>query len=137
MNYLTLLRSLSTEKVIGESSLPPKLPEPGFVGFVGTRGGPKNNSQDSLPGLIPDLTAALESSCLHDFRYALTLGRLQICGNCLHFTAGQEPNPAGHCTHYDADTEPFIPFDCPAYCPGDKPLAPAYMPHSTTQRDFP
>lgn len=66
---------------------------------------------------------------LADFRAALVLGRLVVCGNCAHFGRGAELAGLGHCRQFDAESWPFVPFVCSGFTVGPRPIAPAYLPH--------
>lgn len=71
---------------------------------------------------------ASDAKVLTDFRAALLLGKLIVCGNCLHFTPGTEPGGPGHCRQFGTETWPFVPFICSGFTVSPTPLAPAYLP---------
>ena len=65
---------------------------------------------------------------LADFRTALVLGRLVVCGNCANFEPGAELDGLGHCRQFTRETWPLVPFICGAFVVSPKPIAPAYLP---------
>jgi hypothetical protein len=57
--------------------------------------------------------SARASQTLAHFREALLLSRLDLCGNCSHYTFGPDPAAAGACTiHGDGLLAFVMPFDC-------------------------
>jgi len=70
----------------------------------------------------------LNPNLLADFRTALVLGRLVVCGNCASFDRGAELAGLGHCRQFGRETWPLVPFICGAFMVSPKPIAPAYLP---------
>ena len=73
--------------------------------------------------------AQAASPVLDDFRQALVLGRLHVCGNCSRYTFGQDPAGAGTCSvHGDGLLAFAMPFDCRDFEVSPTPTAPSYLP---------
>ena len=68
------------------------------------------------------------AALLTDFRTALVLGRLVVCGNCARFEPGSVPDGLGHCRQFGRETWPLVPFICGAFLVSPRPIAPAYLP---------
>ena len=105
-----------------------------FAGFAGTThshfrnyGTPPDLAVDSIKGrqskFSPDtespkherrdaIVEALDAASLADFRSALVMGRLIVCGNCRWFAFGAELAGDGMCSHFGVDTAPFVPLTC-------------------------
>jgi hypothetical protein len=74
------------------------------------------------------IIAARDAAPLADFRAALLLGRLVICGNCAHFAFGAEAGGVGHCRRFGCEAWPFAPFVCSGFTMSPTPTAEAYLP---------
>jgi len=72
--------------------------------------------------------AQAASPVLDDFRPALLLGRLHVCGNCSRSAFGQDPAGAGTCSmHGDGLVAFAMPFECREFQVSPTPTAPAYL----------
>jgi hypothetical protein len=72
---------------------------------------------------------AIEAARLTDFRAALILGRLHLCGNCAHYSFGADPATSGSCELFGDGLMPFaMPFYCVKFVPSVAPVAPDYLP---------
>jgi len=66
---------------------------------------------------------------LDDFREALLLGRLHLCGNCSRYTFGSDPAGAGTCAiHGDGLVAFAMPFRCRDFAVSKNPIASDYLP---------
>jgi hypothetical protein len=61
------------------------------------------------------IAQAREAAGLADYRDALTLGALHLCGDCRHFSFGPEVAGLGKCARYNVKAWPFVPFICPGF----------------------
>lgn len=82
-----------------------------------------------IQDLADEADARLEP--LKDFREALMLGRLVICGNCAHFAFGADPADLGQCARYAVEALPFAPFQCEGFEVATTPAAPLFLPDPT------
>lgn len=65
---------------------------------------------------------------LEEDRAALTLGRLDICGNCSRYAFGPDPAGSGSCSlHGDGLLAFAMPFDCREFDAMETPAAPRYL----------
>jgi hypothetical protein len=64
---------------------------------------------------------------LDDFRQALALGRLHVCGNCSRYTFGTDPAGGGTCSLHGDGLLAFLPFDCRDFTGAETPTAPASL----------
>lgn len=72
---------------------------------------------------------ALEAASLAEYREALILSRLHLCGNCSRYTLGPDPAGAGTCAmHGDGLMAFAMPFDCRDFAASTTPAAPDYLP---------
>jgi hypothetical protein len=74
------------------------------------------------------IVAAREGAKLGNFRAALHLGHLHICGNCASFRFAPDPAALGHCTRFTVEAWAFVPFTCPRFEVSAAPAAPAFLP---------
>jgi hypothetical protein len=75
------------------------------------------------------IQAACEAAQLGQYRTALLLGRLHLCGNCASFTFGLDPAGPGACTKFGDGPVPFAaPFWCSGFTPSRTPIAPELLP---------
>jgi hypothetical protein len=75
------------------------------------------------------IRAASEGTQLRQYRDALVLGRLHLCGNCARFVFGPDPAGPGVCSKFGFGLVPFLaPFWCSAFAPSDNPVAPELLP---------
>jgi hypothetical protein len=73
------------------------------------------------------IIVARDAAPLADFRQALLLGRLVICGNCSRFEFGAPPAGTGTCTRWQVEAFPFVPFWCAGFELSKTPTAPAFV----------
>jgi hypothetical protein len=72
---------------------------------------------------------ALEAASLAEYRAALILGRLHLCGNCSRYTFASDPASAGACAiHGDGLLAFAMPFGCRDFAASTTPAAPEYLP---------
>jgi hypothetical protein len=76
---------------------------------------------------------AREAAPLKEYRAALLLGRLHICGNCSRYSFGPDPAGPGSCLEHGEGLLAFrMPFQCSSFQTSRMPAAPDYIP----QPDF-
>jgi hypothetical protein len=81
------------------------------------------------PAFRRAVIAARDAAPLSEFRGAMLLGRLGICGNCGRYTSGSDPAGAGTCSlHGDGLLAFAMPFQCRDFQVSKTPAAPAYLP---------
>jgi hypothetical protein len=79
------------------------------------------------------IAAARDTVPLSEYRAALILGRLQLCGNCSRYTFGQDPASAGTCALHGEGLLAFaMPFGCRDFGASRVPAAAAYLPDLAT-----
>lgn len=71
---------------------------------------------------------AIEDASLAEYRAALVLGRLHVCGNCDAFQFRDDPAGLGRCSRFDSESWAFVPFQCGGFAIGATPAVPAYLP---------
>lgn len=77
------------------------------------------------------IIAAQEAAPLKEYRSALLLGRLHLCGNCSRYSFGPDPAGPGTCLDHGEGLLAFrLPFQCPSFQASQTPVAPDYMPWS-------
>jgi hypothetical protein len=75
------------------------------------------------------IIAAGESARLEDYRAALWLGLLHICGNCSRYSFGPDPAGPGTCAQHGGGLMAFrMPFACPDFQTSRSPTMPDYTP---------
>jgi hypothetical protein len=75
------------------------------------------------------IAKAIEAARLVDYRAALLLGRLHLCGNCAHFKFGAGPAGPGACAVFVEELLPFaMPFYCAKFQVSATPAAPSFLP---------
>jgi hypothetical protein len=84
------------------------------------------------------MIAARDAAPLAEYRAALNLGRLHVCGTCAAFQFGTDPAALGHCARFGVETWPFVPFWCAGFDAAPTAVAPAFIPdpiaaHSQTK----
>jgi hypothetical protein len=67
-------------------------------------------------------------SRLTEFRAALVLGRLVVCGNCAHFQTAREPTCLGSCQRFQVEAWALVPFSCSGFKISAHPQAPEFLP---------
>lgn len=87
------------------------------------------------PSFRQQIVAARDAAPLADFREALILGRLVICGNCSRFTFDADPAGLGRCDRWDIEAFPFVPFYCAGFHLSRTPTAPAFVPDPEGSRE--
>lgn len=80
------------------------------------------------PAFRRTIIAGRDAAKLAEWRAALMLGRLVLCGNCSAFQFGADPTGFGHCQRFDTEAAPFCPSPCAGFAPSATPTAPAYLP---------
>jgi hypothetical protein len=76
------------------------------------------------------IIAAREAAPLEEYRAALLLGRLHICGNCSRYSFGFDPAGPGTCFKHGEGLLAFrMPFQCSSFQASRTPAVPQYMPH--------
>ena len=61
--------------------------------------------------------AARDAAPLSEYRAALILLRLHVCGNCAAFQFGSDPASLGECLRFNVEAWPFVPFGCVGFKP--------------------
>jgi hypothetical protein len=75
------------------------------------------------------IAAAAQASSLEEWRAALVLGHLHVCGNCSRYAFGADPAGLGSCAlHGDGFVAFAMPIHCPDFKPNAAPPAPVYPP---------
>jgi hypothetical protein len=75
------------------------------------------------------IAKAIEAARLVDYRAALLLGRLHLCGNCVQFTFGPDIAGSGSCALFGDGLVPFaMPFYCSKFQASATPAAPSFLP---------
>lgn len=72
--------------------------------------------------------AARDAAPLSEYRAALILLRLHVCGNCAAFQFGSDPASLGECLRFNVEAWPFVPFGCVGFEASRTPAAPDYLP---------
>jgi hypothetical protein len=78
-----------------------------------------------------DIATACDAAGLANFREALILGRLHLCGNCSRFVFASDPAALGQCSHFNVEAWPFVPMlRCSGFeaRPAATAPAPDYLP---------
>ena len=74
------------------------------------------------------IIAARDAAGLDEWRAALLVGRLHMCGNCGRYAFGTDPRGSGTCTMHGEGLLAFaMPFRCPDFAVAEAPLAPGYL----------
>ncbi|HXQ31811.1 MAG TPA: hypothetical protein VN790_07605 [Steroidobacteraceae bacterium] len=91
-------------------------------------------ARDLIRAHKADLIATLAGSCFGlsaEFRAAVALGRLHLCGNCSRFAVGRNPTGPGHCVFFNIETWPYVPFNCSRFEVSPAPAAADPKPHQS------
>jgi hypothetical protein len=84
------------------------------------------------------IIAAEDAANLEEWHAPLVLGRLHLCGNCVHYTFGQDPAAPGTCSkHGDGLLAFAMPFECQEFVISRVRTARKFLPSckATTSRN--